>query len=104
MVRYLVLQYSVASLCLHLLLPRAIGLSFLPFVVFAASVFTLGGAMAMHLAVGDQTVLPVFYLPLLMFFVYRTARTGALRDALFAAGILALAIYNGGFQIVPMAL
>ena len=99
-----VLHYWVAFLGMHLLLTRAIGLSFLPFVVFAASVFTLGGAMAMHLAVGDQTVLPVFYLPLLMFFVYRTARTGALRDALFAAGILALAIYNGGFQIVPMAL
>jgi O-Antigen ligase len=100
----LVLHYWIAFVGMHLLLTRAIGLSFLPGVAAAASIFTLGGAMALHVAAGDVTFLPLCSLPLALFFLYRTTRTGAFRDAWGTAAILALTVYDGGLQTMPIAL
>jgi hypothetical protein len=99
----LVLHCWIALLGMHLLLTRAVGLSFLPLVAFAASLFTLGGAMALHVAAGDAAFLPLCSLPLAAFLIYRTTQAGAVRDALSAAAILALAIYDGGLEAAPIA-
>lgn len=100
----IVLHYWIAFIGMHLLLTRVVGLRFLPAVVLLASIFTLSGAMALHLAVGHSVFLPAFYLPLLMFFFFRAIDTGALGPALYAAALLALTIFNGGLHIVPMEL
>ena len=100
----IVLHYWAGFVGMHLLLTRVIGLSFLPLVVYVASVFTLGGALALHLSVGHSHFLAAFYFPLQMYFVCRALHTGALRPALGAAAILALTIYNGGVHLVPMEL
>lgn len=100
----LVLHYWIAFVGMHLLLTRAIGLSFLPGVLAAASIFALSGAMALHVAAGDATFLPLCALPLALFFLYRTTRTGVVRDVCWTAAILALTIYDGGLQTLPIAL
>ena len=99
----IVLHYWIGFVGMHLLLTRVIGLTFMPFVVYLASIFVLGGAMAMHLAVGHSVFLPAMYLPLLIYFFVRAVQTGALRPAMYSGGILALTIYNGGLHVVPMA-
>src|SRR5437867_3367719 len=100
----IVLHYWIGFLGMHRLLTRVVGLTFVPLVVYAASVFTLAGSVALHLSVGHSTFLPVFYLPWLLYFLYRAFQTGLMRHALAAAGVLALTIDNGGMHIVPMAL
>jgi hypothetical protein len=100
----IVLHYWIAFIGMHLLLTRVIGVRFLPAVVLLASMFTLSGAMAMHLAVGHPVFLPAFYVPLLMFFFFRAIETGAVRPALYAAALVALTMFSGGLHIVPMEL
>ncbi len=100
----ILLHYWVGFIGMHLLLTEVIGLTFLPLVVYLAAVFTLGGANALHLAVGHSVFLPAFYLPWQLLFFFRALKTGALRPALYAGAIVALMIYNGGLHIVPMAL
>src|SRR5258708_21024026 len=73
----IVLHYWIGLVGMHLLLTDALGLSFLPFVVYLSSVFALSGALALHLAVGHSWILPAFYLPWLVYFYLRALRTGA---------------------------
>ena len=101
----IVLHYWVGFVGMHLLLTRVIGLSFMPLVVYLASLFTLAGAHAMHLAVGHSVFLPAFYLPLMLYFFMRARAdervpARAVRPAL----VLALMIYNGGTALVPMTI
>src|SRR6266542_5041965 len=100
----IVLHYWIGFIGMHLLLTRVIGLSFLPVTVYLASVFTLAGAIALHLAVGHSVFLPAFYFPLLLYFMIRALQTNAVRPALYGGAVLALMIYNGGLHTVPMAI
>jgi hypothetical protein len=99
----IVLHYWIGFAGMHLLLTRIIGLRFLPVVVYLATLVTAAGAPAIHLAVGHSVFLPGFYLPLLVFFLMRAFRTGAIKDAALAGAILALMVFNGGVHILPMA-
>ena len=99
----IVLHYWVGFIGMHLLLTRAIGLSFPPIVLYLASMVTLAGAPAQHLAVGHGWILPAFYLPLQLFFFLRAVNSGAVRHVLLAGAALALMVYNGGLHIVPMS-
>jgi hypothetical protein len=99
----IVLHYWVGFIGMHLLLTRAIGLSFLPLVLYLASMVTLAGAPAQHLAVGHSWILPAFYLPLQLFFFLRALQSGAVRHVLLAAALMALMVYNGGLHIVTMS-
>lgn len=100
----IVLHYWIGFVGMHLLLTRIFRLSYLPLVVYLASIFTLAGGIALHLNAGHSVFLPAFYLPLLLFFFLRGLQTDALRDMLPAGAMLALTIYNGGLHIVPIAL
>ncbi len=97
------LHYWIGFSGVHALLTSAIGASFLPGVAFLAVVATCGGALAMHLAVGHSVFLPCFYLPFQLYFCVRATRTGAIRDVVPAAALLALMIYNGALHVVPMS-
>jgi hypothetical protein len=99
----IVLHYWVSFIGMHLLLTRAIGLSFLPIVLYLASMVTLAGAPVLHLAVGHSWILPAFYLPLQLFLFLRALNSGAVRDALLAGAVLALMMYNGGVHLVTMS-
>jgi hypothetical protein len=99
----IVLHYWVSFIGMHLLLTRAIGLSFLPIVLYLATMVTLAGAPVLHLAVGHAWILPAFYLPLQLFLFLRALKSGAVRYALLAAAMLALMVYNGGVHIVTMS-
>jgi len=100
----IVLHYWIGLLGMHWLLTRAVRLTFLPLVVFAASIFTLSGSLALHLAAGDSDFLPAFYLPWLLYFLHLAFQSGRLRPALAAAAILAVTIYGGGVPVIPIAL
>jgi hypothetical protein len=100
----IVLHYWIGLLGMHWLLTRAVRLTFLPLVVYAASIFTLSGSLALHLAAGDSDFLPAFYLPWLLYFLHLAFQSGRLRPALAAAAILAVTIYSGGVPVVPLAL
>jgi hypothetical protein len=97
------LHYWLGFIGMHLLLTRAIGLSFLPIVLYLVSVFGVAGAPAQHLAVGHGWILPAFYLPLQLFFFLRALSGGAVRYLLLAGAMLALMVYNGGLHIVAMS-
>ena len=99
----IVLHYWIGFVGMHLLLTRAIGLSFLPVVIYLATLVTASGAPAIHLAVGHSVFLPGFYLPWLVFLLFRSFQTGAVKDVLLAGAILALMVFNGGVHILPMA-
>ena len=100
----IVLHYWVGFVGMHVLLTRVVGLRFLPAVIFLATLVTAAGAPAIHLAVGHSVFLPGFYLPALLYFLFRAFTTGAIKDALLAGAILALMVFNGGVHILPMAL
>jgi hypothetical protein len=98
----IVLHYWAGFIGMHLLLTRIAGVSFLPIVVYLASLFTLAGGHAMHVAVGHTVFLPAFYLPWLVYFLLRALHTRTIRPALYGGAVLALMIYNGGLHIVWM--
>jgi hypothetical protein len=98
----IVLHYWIGFVGMHKLLTRVFGLTFVPGIIYLASVVTLAGGSALHLAVGHSVFLPAFYLPVLMFFVCRAFQSDMLRPALYAAALLALTIYNGGAQLIPI--
>ena len=100
----IVLHYWIGLLGMHWLLTRAMRLTFLPLVVYIASIFTLSGSLVLHLAAGDGDFLPAFYLPWLLYFMHLAFQSGRLRPALAAAAILAVTIYSGGVPVVPIAL
>ena len=99
----IVLHYFVGFTGMHWLLTRGVGLTFLPAVVYLATLFTASGAFAIHLAVGHSVFLPGFYLPFQLAFVIRAFQTGSVRSILAAAALLALMVVNGGVHILPMA-
>ena len=98
----IVLHYWVGFLGMHLLLTRVVGLTFAPAVIYLATLVTAAGAPAIHLAVGHSVFLPGFYLPAQLYFLFRAFKSGAVKDALIAAAILALMVFNGGAHILPM--
>jgi hypothetical protein len=100
----ILLHYLIGLAGMHVLLARGIGLRSTPLAIFLASTFALSGALAMHLTAGHTNFLPAFYLPALLFFFLRALQRGTVRDALLGGAVLAAMIYNGGAQIVPMAL
>lgn len=100
----IVLHYWVGFIGMHLLVTRVMGLSFLPIVVFLATLFTASGAIALHLFEGHSNFLPALYLPMILFGVLSALRSGRVRDTLLAGMFLALMVWNGGPHSVPMAL
>jgi hypothetical protein len=100
----IVLHYWIGLLGMHWLLTRAVRLTSLPLVVYAASIFAISGSLALHLAAGDSDFLPAFYLPWLLYFLHLAFQSGRLRPALAAAAILAVTIYSGGVPVIPIAL
>jgi hypothetical protein len=92
-------HYIIGFLGMHALLTRGLKLTYLPGVLFLSCLFTLAGGAAFHLAAGHATFLPYFYLPWMLFFFLRAVERGRLRDAVAAAAIIAVAIYNGGIHI-----
>jgi len=99
----IVAHYWIGFVGMHVLLTRVVGLSFLPAVIYLATLVTAAGAPAIHVAVGHSVFLPGFYLPAQLYFLFRSFKTGAIKDSLAAAAILALMVLNGGVHILPMA-
>ena len=97
------IHYLLGFAGMHILLTRALRLSYWPAVLFLGSVFVLAGGMVMHLAVGHATFLPYFYLPWLLFFFLQALTTGRLRYVVAAGALVAVAIYNGGIHMSFMA-
>ena len=98
----IVLHYFVGFVGMHLLLTRVLGVSFVPLVVYLASLFTLAGGHVMHVAVGHTVFLPAFYLPLILYFLIRAVQTQTVGPARWAGVGFALMIYNGGTHILWM--
>jgi len=99
-----VLHYWVGFVGMHLLLTRVIGVTFLPAVIYLATLVTASGAAAIHLRVGHSVFLPGFYLPLQVFFFLRAYQTGAWKYVCASAATLAAMIFNGGTHILPMSM
>jgi len=100
----IVLHYWVGFIGMHLLLTRIIGLTFLPAIIYLATLVTAAGGQAIHLRVGHSVFLPGFYLPLQLYFFFKAFKTGAWKDILLSASTLALMIFNGGTHILPMSI
>ena len=100
----IVLHYWLGFVGMHLLLTRAIGVAFLPAVIYLATLVTASGAAAIHLRVGHSVFLPGFYLPLQLFFFFRAYQTGAWRFVFASAATLAAMVFNGGTHILPMSI
>ena len=100
----IVLHYWIGFIGMHLLLTRVIGLTFLPAVIYLATLVTASGAPAIHFRVGHSVFLPGFYLPLQLYFFFTSLTTGELKYAWLSAATLALMIFNGGTHILPMSI
>ena len=70
----IVLHYWIGFVGMHLLLTSVIGVTFLPAVIYLATLVTASGAPAIHLRVGHSVFLPGFYLPLQLYFFFRRSR------------------------------
>jgi hypothetical protein len=93
------IHYLIGFAGLHVLATRAFRLTYLPAVFFLSCLFTLAGGLVFHLAAGHATFLPYFYLPWVLFFFLRALEGAPLRNAVGAAAIVAVSIYNGGIHI-----
>ncbi|MEY4095559.1 MAG: hypothetical protein RLZZ53_2758 [Acidobacteriota bacterium] len=100
----IVLHYWIGFVGMHVLVTRIIGVTFLPVVIYLATLVTASGAQAIHLRVGHSVFLPGFYLPLQLFFVFRALRTGEWKYVLLAGMTMALMVANGGTHILPMSI
>ena len=100
----IVLHYWIGFVGMHLLATRVIGVTFVPAVIYIATLVTASGAAAIHLRVGHSVFLTGYYLPLQLYFFFRAFKTGEWRYLFFAAATLALMIVNGGTHILPMSL
>ena len=100
----IVLHYWVGFVGMHLLVTRMIGVTFVPAVIYIATLVTASGAPAIHLRVGHSVFLPGFYLPLQLFFFFRALKTGEWKYVFLSASTLALMIFNGGTHILPMSI
>jgi multisubunit Na+/H+ antiporter MnhC subunit len=99
----IVLHYFIGFVGMHLLLTRVIGITFLPAVVYLATLVTTAGAPAIHLRVGHSVFLPGFYLPLQLYFFFTAFKTGEWKYVLLASITMALMVFNGGTHILPMS-
>jgi hypothetical protein len=99
----IVLHYWIGFAGMHLLLTRVIGVTFLPAVIYLATLVTAAGAPAIHLRVGHSVFLPGFYLPLQLYFFFKAFKTGEWKYVLLSAMTLALMVFNGGTHILPMS-
>ncbi|MEO7133980.1 MAG: hypothetical protein ABI024_07140, partial [Vicinamibacterales bacterium] len=100
----IVLHYWIGFVGMHLLITRVIGVTFLPAVIYLATLVSASGAAAIHLRVGHSVFLPGFYLPLQLFFFFRTYQTGQWKYLSASAATLALMVFNGGTHILPMSI
>jgi hypothetical protein len=100
----IVLHYWIGFIGMHLLLTRAIGLRFLPVIVYVATLVTASGAAAIHLRVGHSVFLPGFYLPLQLYLLLTAFKTGQWKYVCLSAATLALMVFNGGTHILPMSI
>lgn len=100
----IVLHYWIGFVGMHLLLTRVLGLTFLPAVIYLATLVTASGAPAIHLRVGHSVFLPGFYLPLQLYFFFSAFKTGEWKYVLLSSATLALMIFNGGTHILPMSI
>ncbi len=99
----IVLHYWIGFAGMHLLLTRVVGVTFLPAVIFLATLVTASGAPAIHLRVGHSVFLPGFYLPLQLYFFFKAFMTGEWKFIFLASAMMALMVFNGGTHILPMA-
>jgi hypothetical protein len=99
----IVLHYWIGFAGMHVLLTRAVGITFLPAVIYLATLVTAAGAPAIHLRVGHSVFLPGFYLPLQLYFFFMAFKTGAWKYVLLASATMALMVFNGGTHILPMS-
>ncbi len=99
----IVLHYWIGFAGMHLLLTRVIGVTFLPAVIFMATLVTASGAPAIHLRVGHSVFLPGFYLPLQLYFFFKAFMTGEWKFIFLASVTMALMVFNGGTHILPMS-
>ena len=97
------LHYWIGLVGMHVLLTSSLGVRSRVVSMAVAVIAVCSGGMAMHLAVGHSVFLPVLYLPFQLHFVIRGVRSGAVRDAAFAAIPLALMVYNGALHAAPMS-
>jgi multisubunit Na+/H+ antiporter MnhC subunit len=100
----IVLHYWLGFVGMHLLLTRVLGITFLPTVIYLATLVTASGAPAIHLRVGHSVFLPGFYLPFQLYFFFRAFKTGEWKYVFLSAATLALMILNGGTHILPMSI
>ena len=96
-------HYLVGLAGMHLLGTRVFRLNFPPVTLFVGSLFTFGGGIALHLAVGHASFLPYFYLPIQLFFFLRAVETGAFRPIFGAAAMMALGLLNGGVYVTALS-
>ena len=99
----IVLHYWIGFAGMHVLLTRVIGVTFLPAVIFLATLVTASGAPAIHLRVGHSVFLPGFYFPLQLFFFFKALMTGEWKFIFLASATMALMVFNGGTHILPMS-
>jgi hypothetical protein len=97
------LHYLAGFAGMHLLLRRGLGVTSNVYLWFIASMFTLAGGAALHVAVGHLTFLPYFYLPWVLWLFIEALSGGSFRHGTGAAAILALGVWNGGVYIAVMA-
>jgi hypothetical protein len=100
----IVLHYWIGFAGMHVLLTRVVGLTFLPAVIYLATLVTASGAPAIHLRAGHSVFLPGFYLPLQLYLFFMAVRTGRLKYLCLSAATLALMIFNGGTHVLPMSI
>lgn len=98
----ILLHYLAGFAGMHVLLRRGLGVTSNIYLWFAASMFTLGGGAALHIAVGHLTFLPYFYLPWILWLFIEALSSGSLRHGSGAAALMALAVWNGGVYITVM--
>lgn len=100
----IVLHYWIGFIGMHVLLTRVIGVTFLPAVIYLATLVTASGAPAIHLRVGHSVFLPGFYLPFQIYFFFQALKTGSWKFISLSAATLALMVFNGGTHILPMSI
>jgi len=99
----IVLHYWIGFIGMHLLLTRIVGITFLPAVIYLATLVTAAGAPAIHLRVGHSVFLPGFYLPLQLYFFFKAFKTGEWKYVLLSSMTMAAMVFNGGTHILPMS-
>jgi len=100
----ILLHYWLGFVGMHLLVRRVLGVTFLPAVIYIATLVTASGAPAIHLRVGHSVFLPGFYLPWQLHFFFQAYRTGSWKYLFLSASTLALMVFNGGTHILPMSI